>query len=676
MALTASVGGATTLVAAVAGQLAGHPDLTVVPDGARPDVVVVAAATTADLTTLQRAHAGHPDAAAVVVVPTGDPRDVRRALSYTPGVPVDVTVVEAGSADVPAATHAAAVRTTARRGHATVLANLSALPRGRPSLRATPESLVSVLDRAPLGVLVLGQDGGMVTWNLRATSLLHLSAADVGRPASDVLGGAAVLEVLAASGRADAFTSAVTTEAVRSPGTSIEVNAAASALDDGRPATLLLLVDVTGRRAAEAARDELQDRLAVVRRQQEFLLRASDVLTGATDYADTLEQLATIAVPTVADLCLVDIVESDELRRMAGRHADPARQPVVDRLRPFVPRLDGDHPAAQVVRDRTTRWASHVDRAWLRSTTRSPEHWDAVDRLQFSGYVAVPLTAGDAVLGVVTLVRTEGRTFTADDVVLAEELAGRLALVVAKARRYDREHEIAMTLQRSMLTALPDLDPLRVAARYVPAHADTQVGGDWYDAFVLPGEDPVIAIGDVGGHDVAAASTMGQVRNVVRALALGRSGRPAEVLTALDELNTALRITDFTTVVYGVLGTAPDGGRRLRWSSAGHPPPLLLHADGRSELLPGRAGTVVGVVVPGLERVDHVHDLPPGSTLLLYTDGLVERRGSSLQHGLERLQRVAAPLARETVEDVCDGVLAALTGRPEDDVAVLAVRIP
>lgn len=659
-----------------------HADLTVMDLTATTavdtvDALVVTVATVADLSHLQHGHARCPDAGAVVVVEPTTEADVRRALRFTPGIPTDLEIAHQDDqlADV---VRAVAHRTAQRRRHRAIIATVTALPHDpRPSLRPSSASLGAVLDHAPIGVVVATPSGEVMSWNPRAADILGLAAEDGGMPVAALFAQPdAVIEVLGATATLGGFGPAVAVSTARRPSGVVELNATATELDDGRQAVLVLLVDVTGRRAAEAARDELQRRLEVVRRSQEFLLRASDVLAGATDYADTLTQLATIAVPTLGDLCLIDVIERGRFRRLAARHADGTRQPLVDELRlRYPPRLGGDHPAARAFQARGTVWADRIPEDLKRRAALDARHLEIVMELDFTGFIAVPLKAGDDVLGILTLVACgERRRFGPDDVVLAEELAGRVALVVAKARRYDREHQIALALQRSMLTALPDLAPWQVAARYVPAAGDVQVGGDWYDAFARPGSGPVVVIGDVVGHDLEATAAMGQLRSALRALAWASGDHPARVLTELDTLNEGLRITDFATILVASL-RQDAAGAQIRWSSAGHPPPMVLDPGGAAHFLPQRPGPVLGVATTRARR-EQTAELAPGSTLLLYTDGLVERRRQSVPEGMDLLAAAAAQLAGEPLETFCDSLVSRLATGTEDDVALLAVRVP
>ncbi|NLE72117.1 MAG: SpoIIE family protein phosphatase [Actinomycetales bacterium] len=643
--------------------------------GRDPHVVVIRARAPHHLVRLQRLHARYPDAAAVAVV-GDDEAEVRRTLRATPGLPSDLVVV-APDADLATTVREAAERTARRRRHdalVTAVRLRTAAP--PPDARPMTTTLGAALDRAPIGVLLATPTGEAIEWNARAATVLGLTDADLGLPAPRLFALAdQVAEAVALAGAEEGFGHSVTTPAARRPEVVVEITAAPNDLPDGGRAVLLLLLDVTGRRAAEAARDALQTRLAVVRRSQEFLLRASEVLAQADDYADTLTQLARVAVPTLGDLCVIDVLEGGRVRRRAAEHADPAKQPLADRLRQFGPTPASSHPVAAVLRDAGARWNAHPTEAELRSFAISEAHFRLVRELDYSGYIAVPLRADGEVLGVLTVVSCGERRFGPDDVMLVEDVAARIAVVVAKARRYDREHAMSVALQQSMLTAVPDLSPWTATARYVPAAGDAQVGGDWYDAFRTPSGRPVLVVGDVVGHDLAAAAAMGQLRSALRALAWssGVAG-PADMLARLEAMATGLAVTDFATVVVALLEEA-DGAARVRWSSAGHPPPVVVHADGRAHLLQGDNDRVLAVAgtVP---RHDHTADLPPGSTLVLYTDGLVERRDRPAAEGIARLVAEAATLAAEPVEAMCDALVARLAPHAEDDVALLAVRVP
>jgi serine phosphatase RsbU (regulator of sigma subunit)/integral membrane sensor domain MASE1/anti-sigma regulatory factor (Ser/Thr protein kinase) len=237
--------------------------------------------------------------------------------------------------------------------------------------------------------------------------------------------------------------------------------------------------------------------------------------------------------------------------------------------------------------------------------------------------------------------------------------------------RSRREHEIAEMLQRRLLpSTLPEVPGLDLTARYVPATSDVQVGGDWYDVVMLPGGLVGLAIGDVAGHGLAAASTMGQVRMAFRAYAL-QDPSPAAVLAGVHRLLGQLDATDMVTMLYALYDPTT---RRLRYASAGHPPAVLLDHSGTRYLRDGLAPPV-GVTSHD-SFTEATAELPPDATLVMYTDGLVERRGESLDEGLDRLARELAPREADDLDDLCDHLLAQLLRDDPtvDDVALLVVR--
>ncbi|MGR7024764.1 PP2C family protein-serine/threonine phosphatase [Geodermatophilus sp. URMC 62] len=248
-----------------------------------------------------------------------------------------------------------------------------------------------------------------------------------------------------------------------------------------------------------------------------------------------------------------------------------------------------------------------------------------------------------------------------------------LARTSAQAATARGALEAATALQRHLLGPPPQVPHSQTVARYLPAVRGARIGGDWYDAFPAAGGATALVIGDVAGHDARAAAAMAEVRGMLRAVAVSTSS-PAQVLDALDRAMAHLAGPTLVTAVVAVLTPAGDGAD-LCWSNAGHPPPALVGRDGTVRLLERTPERLLGVE-PGVRRTDATLRLRPGDTLLLYTDGLVERRDRSLDEGstwlVEELRRRApAPL-----DELCDGLLAELSGTGHDDVAVLAVRLP
>jgi serine phosphatase RsbU (regulator of sigma subunit) len=291
-------------------------------------------------------------------------------------------------------------------------------------------------------------------------------------------------------------------------------------------------------------------------------------------------------------------------------------------------------------------------------------------------WVGLPLLAAGAPLGALRFSFGRPRKITEEERVFLEALAGQCALAVERAAMYEREHTTAETLQRSLLPdQLPIVPGLVMEARYLPVTRNMEIGGDWYDSFRLPDGRMAIAVGDVMGKGLTAAAGMGRVRNALRALAL-TDPRPAAVLTGLDRLFSATELEEqVTTVAYLVID--PQTGDGLM-GNAGHLPMLRLGAGTEPYLDETEAGTPLGWPSP---RQQHPLRLPPGSTAVLYSDGLVENRLRGLDTGLNELVTVAAR-ARSGVVGHPERLLsylvdAMLAGHEQDDdVTVLVLHVP
>ncbi|MEU6439188.1 SpoIIE family protein phosphatase [Streptomyces sp. NPDC047046] len=292
--------------------------------------------------------------------------------------------------------------------------------------------------------------------------------------------------------------------------------------------------------------------------------------------------------------------------------------------------------------------------------------------------ILAPLRGRRRVIGAAVFLRAPERVpFAPDDLLVAAQLATHSALGVDKAVLYGREAYIADELQRMMLPeTLPNATGVRLASRYLPAAETARVGGDWYDAIPLPGSRVALVVGDVMGHSMTSAAIMGQLRTTAQTLA-GLDLPPTEVLHHLDEQAQRLGSDRMATCVYVVYDPV---SHRITVANAGHPPPLLLHMDGRAEVLSVPPGAPIGVGGVDFEAVEL--DAPSGATLLLYTDGLVESRLRDVWTGIEQLTEKLAETARLTgadhappLEALCDSVLDVLgPSDRDDDIALLAAR--
>jgi PAS domain S-box-containing protein len=308
---------------------------------------------------------------------------------------------------------------------------------------------------------------------------------------------------------------------------------------------------------------------------------------------------------------------------------------------------------------------------------------EVVTRSGLEAWACLPLVVQGRCLGSLNVAWSSSQRFTAREVELLDALAAQCAQALDRVLAHQVEREaatqmshLAEALQRSLLTPPLQRDGVEIAVRYLPAMAQAHVGGDWYDAFPLPDGATALAIGDVGGHDRDAAAAMAQVRNLLRGIAYALGEPPAAVLSALDRALRGLDVDVLVTTCMGRLedpgGGAP--GRRFVWSCAGHPPPLVVHAGAGAELLDRDPDLLLGLH-PGTGRRDHTVDLAPGDVLVLFTDGLVERRSVDLASGLEALCRTAADLGPLPAEHLADALLVELAAEPEDDVALVVARV-
>jgi serine phosphatase RsbU (regulator of sigma subunit) len=307
-----------------------------------------------------------------------------------------------------------------------------------------------------------------------------------------------------------------------------------------------------------------------------------------------------------------------------------------------------------------------------------------------AGWAFLPLTVQDQPLGALAVSWVEDHPFPPAELELLDGFAAQCAqalyrIQTAEAQRAAalRVQDLAEALQQALLTPPPEPDHLHVVVRYRTADDVARVGGDWYDAFMQPDGATVLVVGDVVGHDSVAAASMGQLRGLLRALAYSaddsaRADAPAAILTRFEHAARGLSVEALATAILARIERVPDepvsGVRRLRWSNAGHPSPALLEADGTVTILDRRPNLMLGVD-PDAPRQDHTILLPDGATLVLYTDGLVERRDASFDEGIEGLRAALTDLAGTPLDELCDTVLERLAPHTgEDDIALVAVR--
>jgi serine/threonine-protein kinase RsbW len=438
------------------------------------------------------------------------------------------------------------------------------------------------------------------------------------------------------------------------------------------------LMETLGRQTGQALeRARLHEETARQAQRSAFLLDAARLLAGASGVHESVQRVAELAVPRLADLCVIDLVTEQGLSRTAVRHGDPERQAVLEALRDVhLPHRGAPEPSVRAVEERRTVWIRQVDDDALDRITKNPRQRQLTAALQLRAIVSVPLLVDGRPLGVITLGADRDRgPFTAADVDVAEQLALHVALVVDKAERYETDVRTSHTLQASLLPPPPPAVPgLATAVRYLPATRGVEIGGDFYDVVRMPGGTVALAVGDVVGHDVTAAATMGQLASVHRALLVDGPG-PSAVIDGLQASWSLLGLQRMATALFATLDP-PTG--QLRIASAGHPPPLLIEG-GSAAFLPVQPGRMLGAPPAATPAAEWAGVLAPGATLVLFTDGLVESRTADIDAGLERL-RAAAVAASDSAgpDELCDRLIGELTGRHRaDDIALLALtRLP
>ncbi|WP_233517646.1 SpoIIE family protein phosphatase [Geodermatophilus marinus] len=421
---------------------------------------------------------------------------------------------------------------------------------------------------------------------------------------------------------------------------------------------------------ARAEAERAQSRLAL-------MAEATSTLIATLDLADLLDRLARLSVPLVADWVFITLIDdSGSVAQTASLHRDGLE----NELRV----LDSQHAqhlpeGSPTLRSMTTSRPVLVDRAGERlpGIFTSDAAREAFERVGAASVLAVPMVARRRTRGAILLARTdEDRPFTQEDVDLVEDLARRAALAMDNVRLYQQEHTVADTLQRSLLPELPSIPGVEAAAHYVSASTAADVGGDFYDLLHLPDGSVGMVIGDVVGHDVAAAAAMGHLRGLIRACAWEAADPdPGVVLARVDRLVQGLQVASMATMVYA-RAVPPEGeGRpwRVHVANAGHPPLLLRDPEGTVRVLSEVTGLLVGVD-GAARRETVVLDVLPGSTLLAYTDGLIERPGVDLDAGIDELTtRLGQAPADASPRHLCDAAVAgSIDGR--DDVALIALR--
>jgi serine phosphatase RsbU (regulator of sigma subunit) len=469
----------------------------------------------------------------------------------------------------------------------------------------------------------------------------------------------------------------------RKDGSLVDVEVSASIiLRNGRETLCVVAHDVTERKKNEE--------------MQRFLAEAGASLSSSLDYRTTLAKMARLAVPYLADWCVVDILEEDgSLDRLAMAHRDQEKVALARELEErYPPDPDAQRGVAQVLRTGQSELVSEIPDSLVEEAARDAEHHEILQRLGLKSYMIVPLVARGRTLGAISLVSAEsGQEYGPAELELAEELARRAALAVDNARLYRGRVQVARTLQEGLLPSrLPKVPGVEVGSRYLSA-GEVDVGGDFYDLFDIrmadrPGSSKPstwgVVIGDVSGKGAEAAAVLALARYTIRAIAT-RESHPSAVLDGLNEAMLRQRrehdTYKFCTVAYANLETNEgntEHGAKVTVCCGGHSPPFLLKANGSIYKI-GQPGRVLGVFDDANLTEEEAH-LSPGDALVFYTDGVIEARSpEGIFFGEERLMailRSSAALDASTIASRIEGAVLNFQEQTlHDDIAILVLRV-
>ncbi|GAA3051833.1 SpoIIE family protein phosphatase [Streptomyces glomeratus] len=548
------------------------------------------------------------------------------------------------------------------------------------------ETVARALNALGAGAYLADEQGSIIAVNTRGEQLLARPASGlVGQDAHDLLHRTNSGEPLPrAQCRIRQSTLGGRTEQgedewlERGDGTLLPVVWLATPCDIGsRPSATLVLFHLAGRPGRQAERPPAGGRLSELERLA-LLAETTTVLTSTLDIHEALRRLINLVVPRLADWAVIDLIsERNEVSRFAAAHAEGGTVVFREDLQgpmPPVPQ-ESPMPLSRALRGVASSLAGPETYQGPPDSDIAVEQRRLFEATGMHSAIVVPLRSLHDVLGALTLGRADQpERFTGADTALLEDIARRASFALENARLYQRQRKVAETMQLHLLPKLPLTPGRSMTARYLPAPDASHVGGDWYDAFTLADGATALVVGDVVGHDLEAAAGMAQLRNMLRAYALSQQKPPSRIVEWLDQAILAVAEAPMATLVFARMTENAAGQCELSWTNAGHPPPLLVTNEGVARYLTDGHGILLGVA-PDQVRPDATVELPPGATLLLYTDGLIESPGHALDEGLNRLRRHAASLAHRPLESFTDQLLA--RARPpdnDDDVALLAVR--
>lgn len=458
--------------------------------------------------------------------------------------------------------------------------------------------------------------------------------------------------------------------------------------------TAALAID---RQRVEASRQAARRWESQARDDLQFVLDATTTLAGSLDREQSVRMLAELAVPRLASVAAIDLSDSGEISRAAVAMRDGLPEDVHAGIASHDPRPGSDSPVVRVLESGLEEVVLSQP-AWMPADVLEDEaHVEALEVLRATGYACFPLTARGATFGVLSLLATSDHPLEQRVIGLARELADRGSLAIDNAEQYahrvkasreledlnrrlleaaEAQRKVALALQHAMLPDPPrETAGLEIAVRYRPADDDLAIGGDWFDVLVEPGSasSVSIAVGDVVGKGLSAAGVMGQLRSALRAASYSVDG-PAASLRLVDRYARTLAGAFATTVVKVRIDIR---SQTLRYASAGHVPPLIVERDGTTCYLTGATRPPLAVSGEG-DYVEQRAGFVPGTLLVLYSDGLVERRDRDIDTGLNWLAETVSAHRDEPVDDLVDTVLTASLdgGVARDDTVIVVIRSP
>ena len=655
----------------------GGPRVSTLRVGRRPEPssdgrVVLVGAGEQLLSALQWVHAALPDARIAVLAPELEHGRIRRQIQFAPHVPLDLELLDTTTPDLAARVLELCAAVSREQRYESALATYAEVEDEEDA--PTQVLLGALLEHAPIGVVVVDENHLVVGWNRGATTLLGCDQSTAGRHVGELFAAPAPVESLVTSAVSGPLAhEAMQVTVVGPDDRHLDVEGALSTTEDGRDVVVLLVQDAQRRLRVEAERDKYGAHV-------DMLVGLSESLLSAPDPDTALRQLGAELTMAFCDWVAFHAYDArGATARVVVEHRDPERDADVAEMTRLLPRsLTEDTPSRRIARGEGPVLLTEVTDGMRRRFAPDPEVQSTLVRLGAESSIAVPMAGRSGVLGSMVLFRGAGsRRFDDSDLKVGVEVGRRAGLVFEVLEANRRQRVLTEELQRSLLTDPPALDFAEIVARYQPAADEAQVGGDWYDSFIRADGTLMVTVGDVVGHDIRSAAAMGQVRGLLRGISYSDEGGPAEVVSLLDSAVQSLHPGITATAVVGRIEphTEQPGAFRLCWTTAGHPAPVVLRAHGRAELLESACDLLLGVL-PNTPRQQQETVLGPGDTVLLYSDGLVERRGQDLDEGIAALLDATRELVGAPLDVVCDSLLHRMLGtEQDDDVCLIALRI-